>query len=84
MTSFAAGPDGARIAYEVTGAGPPLLLLYGGARSRQERQAYSYVESLADEFTVVTMDQRGHGEPSPSASVARNMFWQIAAGSLKT
>lgn len=51
-----------RIYYEVAGTGPVLLLLHGvGSRGRQW-QKLGYVERFAPHFTVVTVDQRGHGD----------------------
>jgi pimeloyl-ACP methyl ester carboxylesterase len=49
----------AELYYELTGDGPPLLLImgasgYGGVFAR-------FAELLADEFTVVTYDRRGNG-----------------------
>lgn len=34
-TSYATSPDGTRIAYDVTGEGPTVLLLHGGGHTRQ-------------------------------------------------
>jgi pimeloyl-ACP methyl ester carboxylesterase len=61
-TLFATSPDGTRIAYERCGAGPVLILLHGGGSRRQEWRDAGYVERLQDNFTVVTIDLRGHGE----------------------
>ena len=38
------------------------MLLHGGGSSRQEWHAAGYVERLKNEFTVITVDMRGHGE----------------------
>ncbi len=59
---FANSPDGARIAYEQSGAGPALVLLHGGGSSRQEWHRAGYVDRLRESFTVITPDLRGHGE----------------------
>jgi pimeloyl-ACP methyl ester carboxylesterase len=61
-TLFATSPDGTRIAFERCGAGPVLILLHGGGSRRQEWRDAGYVERLQDNFTVVTIDLRGHGE----------------------
>jgi pimeloyl-ACP methyl ester carboxylesterase len=45
--------------YEVDGSGPPLLFIHGGSCSHDEWRFQ--VASLRDEFTVVTVDLRGHG-----------------------
>ncbi len=55
--------DGLRIAYERTGAGPPLVLLHGyvgDGVSTWRRQ----IEALADEYTVVAWDAPGAGRSS--------------------
>lgn len=61
-TLFATSPDGMRIAYERCGTGPALVLLHGGGGRRQEWHEAGYVKRLQDDFTVITLDLRGHGE----------------------
>lgn len=51
--------DGVDIAYDVTGDGPPLVLLHGITESR--RMWDPLVPQLAEDHTVVAIDQRGHG-----------------------
>lgn len=51
-----------RIHYEVTGSGPVLMLLHGVGSSAHAWEEHGYVQRLAPSFTVVTVDQRGHGE----------------------
>ncbi len=70
-TQFAISPDGNPIAYDSCGAGPALMLLHGGDSSRQDWHAGGYVQRLQEEFTVITIDLRGHGKsgkPSDPAS----------------
>ena len=50
----------ARIAFEVTGQGPPLLLMHGAEASRQMFDAL--VPLLAPHFTVIACDQRDCGD----------------------
>ena len=69
-TLFATSPDGSRVACEICGAGPALLLLHGGGGSRREWHEAGYVARLRDEFTVITMDLRGHGESAAPADPA--------------
>jgi pimeloyl-ACP methyl ester carboxylesterase len=59
-----ARPDGARIAYDVAGKGPPVLFLHGLAN---RRQGWEPVTSLLESsFTCVRIDFRGHGESGPA------------------
>jgi alpha-beta hydrolase superfamily lysophospholipase len=61
-TRFATSHDSTRIAFDLTGAGTPLLLLHGGGGSRADWHENGYVARLHDEFTVIAVDMRGHGE----------------------
>ncbi|MGD9696867.1 MAG: alpha/beta fold hydrolase [Thermoleophilia bacterium] len=51
---------GARIAADVRGSGPPLLLLHGYPQTR--RCWHRVAPLLADRFTVVAADLRGYGD----------------------
>ena len=51
--------DGTSIAFEVTGAGPTLVLVHGSVCDRTYWAPV--VPALARQFTVVTVDRRGHG-----------------------
>jgi pimeloyl-ACP methyl ester carboxylesterase len=57
---FAVAPDGARIAYQVEGEGPPLLLLAGQANN------HHWWDGVRDDFagirTTISLDYRGTGE----------------------
>jgi pimeloyl-ACP methyl ester carboxylesterase len=61
-TQFLTSPDGTRIAYDVTGSGPPLVLLHGAGKSRKDWHKLGYVERLATDFAVITVDIRGSGD----------------------
>jgi pimeloyl-ACP methyl ester carboxylesterase len=61
-TCFTTSPDDVHIAYEVSGSGPAIMLLHGGGSSRQEWHEGGYLERLGNDFTVITVDLRGHGE----------------------
>ncbi|MBV1876789.1 MAG: alpha/beta hydrolase [Pseudomonadales bacterium] len=57
-------PDGSVIPYEITGSGDPVLLLAPGGISSAAQQWSQYFidpRTLADEFSVITMDQRHAG-----------------------
>ena len=61
-TRFTTSPDSIRIAYDVSGAGTPIMLLHGGGGSRKEWHETGYVTRLMEDFTVIAVDLRGHGE----------------------
>jgi len=61
-TSYVASPDGNRIAYDVTGEGPTIVLLHGGWQTRQSWHDVGYIGRLKDNFKVIAMDIRGNGE----------------------
>jgi len=52
--------DGVRFAFEVGGAGPPLLLLHGYPQTRA--CWHRVAPALAERFTVVAADLRGYGD----------------------
>ena len=52
--------DGCEIHYEVTGSGPPVLLLHGLGSCGKDWELQ--VPALAARYTVITVDLRGHGE----------------------
>lgn len=58
----ATSTDGVKIAYEVTGSGPALLLVHGGGQTRRSWHQIGYVDRLAKQFTVIAMDLRGSGD----------------------
>src|SRR5512139_2125602 len=61
-TEFATSIDGTRIAYEVTGSGPALVLVDGALCHRAMGPARGLANELAGAFTVYTYDRRGRGE----------------------
>lgn len=70
---FAISRDRTRIAYGVTGTGPAVMLLHGGGQNRESWHELGYVNRLASEFTVITVDIRGNGEsdkPTTKAAYA--------------
>jgi hypothetical protein len=69
-TQFVTSKDGTKIAYDVTGSGPVVILLHGGGQERKSWHRAGYVARLAKEFTVVTLDMRGNGESDQPVPVA--------------
>jgi hypothetical protein len=61
-TRFATSADGTRIAYEVSGSGPALVLVDGALCQRAMGPARPLAEQLAERFTVHVYDRRGRGE----------------------
>lgn len=82
-TQIATSPDGMRIAYNVHGAGPVIVLLHGGGGSSQDWHEADYVERLRHRFTVIAPDLRGHGESAaptdPSDYAIEKQVWDILA-----
>ena len=76
-TQFVASKDGTTIAYDVAGSGPAVILLHGGGQNRQVWHRAGYVDRLAKEFTVVTIDIRGNGESDKPADVSAFHFERI-------
>jgi pimeloyl-ACP methyl ester carboxylesterase len=70
-TCFATSPDSTRIAFDVSGAGTPILLLHGGGGSRLDWHETGYVARLQDDFMVIPIDLRGHGESDKPTDPAR-------------
>lgn len=51
-----------RIAYDVIGEGPTVVLQAGLATHRREWARFGYVAALADRYQVVSVDSLGHGD----------------------
>ena len=63
--------DGARIEYQVTGDGPPLVLLHGFFGDRSTWHAAGHVDALADRFRLILVDLAGHGGSDAPRDPAR-------------
>ena len=63
-----ASADGTTIAYDATGAGPPLVLVVGAFCDRHTTRSLTKV--LAPDFTVYEYDRRGRGESGDTAPYA--------------
>lgn len=62
QTEYVTSSDGRRIAYDVCGSGPALMLLHGAGKTRSDWHSLGYVDSLKKHFMVMTVDTRGQGE----------------------
>jgi pimeloyl-ACP methyl ester carboxylesterase len=60
--------DGTRIAYEVHGAGPALVLVDGAMCQRTLGPSADLAEALAGDFAVHVYDRRGRGESGAGAT----------------
>jgi pimeloyl-ACP methyl ester carboxylesterase len=66
--------DGTKIAYEVTGDGPPLVLVDGAMCYRESGPGRPLAAELAGDFTVFVYDRRGRGEsPNVESTPAREV-----------
>jgi pimeloyl-ACP methyl ester carboxylesterase len=64
---MATSSDGTKIAYEVTGSGPALMLVPGGGQTRATWKERGYVDRLSKAYTVITLDLRGTGDSDKPA-----------------
>jgi len=67
-TQFVRSADGTEIAYEVSGAGPALVIVDGALCQRTMGPARGLAAELSSSFTVYTYDRRGRGESGAGAS----------------
>ena len=54
--------NGVKIHYEVVGDGPPVLLHHGFTSSLEGWREYGYADALKDDYRLILMDARGHGQ----------------------
>lgn len=69
--------DGIDLRYDITGAGPALVLLHGSVLSRAIWRGLGYLDPLAAEHTVIRVDLRGHGRsgtPHDPAAYTQAVF----------
>lgn len=59
--------DGTQIAFDRTGAGPPVILVDGALCSRASGPMGPLAAELAEHFTVFTYDRRGRGDSGETA-----------------
>jgi pimeloyl-ACP methyl ester carboxylesterase len=71
-------PDGVRIAYEVSGDGPPVVMVHGAGSARWSFDLV--VPHLERRFTVARIDRRGRGDSSDGEEYAlQDEFADVAA-----
>lgn len=70
MSEFVTSRDGTRIAYEIAGEGPAVILVAGAMQFRAfDPETQEMAQLLADQgFRVVNYDRRGRGESAEAAS----------------
>lgn len=69
--------DGIELRYDVTGAGPALVLLHGSVLSRAIWRGLGYLDPLSAEHTVIRVDLRGHGRsgaPHDASAYTQDVF----------
>ena len=71
MTEFVTSADGTRIAYDIEGSGPPVILIGGAMQFRGfDPVTVEMAQHLAEHgFTVVNYDRRGRGESPADAPI---------------
>ena len=74
---YVTSKDGTKIAYDVAGSGPVVILLHGGGQNRRVWHQGGYVARLAKEFTVVSIDLRGGGQSDAPKTEAAYAFERI-------
>ena len=78
MLRHVTAPDGVRIACEVSGQGPPLVLVHGAGSARW---GFAVLRPhLEDRFTVIAIDRRGRGDSTDADGYAlAHEFDDVAA-----
>jgi pimeloyl-ACP methyl ester carboxylesterase len=67
-TLYTTSADGTKIAYEITGSGPTLVIVEGALCHRAMGTGKAVTAELASSYSVVGYDRRGRGESEASAS----------------
>jgi pimeloyl-ACP methyl ester carboxylesterase len=84
MTEFVTASDGVRIAWEAVGEGPPVILVHGFGSNRQQNwRAPGWYDTLSGAgYSVIVLDNRGHGESGkphdPAAYTEEQMSDDVA------
>ena len=83
QTQFVFSKDGVRIAYDITGSGPTLMLIHGAGKTRNDWHKLGYVKRLSKDFKVITVDVRGSGESDYLTDIADYGIEKICADLIK-
>ena len=84
MTMRFANVNGVRLAYRLRGNGPPLVLIMG-YRLNSGAWPDAFIDTLAQQFTVITFDNRGTGRSDKPvtgyalANMARDLYELLGA-----
>ena len=54
--------EGVKIYFEVEGEGIPLVLQHGSSGNLENWRSFGYVEALKNDYRLILIDARGHGE----------------------
>lgn len=73
---FTVNCNGTRIVVETQGDGPPLVFAHGLTGTRHSTQAQ--FATLREHYTIVSFDQRGHGDSMPLTEAAAYDVTQMA------
>lgn len=67
-TRYVISKDGSKVAYNVIGEGPPLLLVHGGVGNYSKKLWVDtkWIDKLKTHFTIIAPDVRGSGETEKS------------------
>lgn len=68
QSHYVSSADGTRIAYEIIGDGPAIVLVDGALCQRAMGPARELAAALSDRFTTVCYDRRGRGESGAGES----------------
>jgi pimeloyl-ACP methyl ester carboxylesterase len=74
----ATSKDGTKIAYDITGKGPALILVLGALNSR--KSGTKLAKLLAARFTVISYDRRGRGDSTDTAPYSPQSEVEDVAG----
>jgi len=77
-TNLVQSSDGVKIAYDIQGVGPAIVLLHGAGKTRADWHKTAYVARLQDTFTVITIDLRGCGDSEPTLEIDGFRLEQLA------